>query len=220
LEQKAQRDLKLLYLDLAERPEHPFVHFNLGQQLLVMSRPREALAHLEASLRASHATDSIVRKLYALLSQAHQSLGDPSAAEGALCEGLKHCPADAELLFFLGVCRRARGDRAGAIAALERLLTTQQDGQFSSIDAGLRGYKGAHNLAVCYLEDGRWHQAESLWRQVTAQEPGWLDGWAGLAEVCLVQGKRAEAEQALAQLEARGDVTRAQQLRHDHPVQG
>jgi tetratricopeptide (TPR) repeat protein len=217
---KTQRDLHLLHLDLADQPDHPFVQFNLGTQLLTMGRPREALAHLEAALRGSEPSSSITRKLFALAGQAHRQLGDPAAAERVLTDGLKHCPGDAEILFYLAVCQRERGDRRAAIATLEQLLTTRSDAQFASVDAGLRGYKGAHNLATLYLEEGRWPQAETLWRQVTAQQPNFADGWAGLAEVCLVQGKRGEAEQALTRLEALGCAEHAERVRRAHPAQG
>jgi GT2 family glycosyltransferase/Tfp pilus assembly protein PilF len=217
---KTQRDLHLLHLDLADRPDSPFVQFNLGVQLLTMGRPREALAHLEAALLGSDPTSSITRKLFALAGQAHRQLGDPVAAERVLTEGLKHCPGDAEILFYLSECQRERGDRRAAIATLEQLLTTRSDAQFASVDAGLRGYKGAHNLATLYLEEGRWPQAETLWRQVTAQQPNFADGWAGLAEVCLVQGKRGEAEQALTRLEALGCAEHAERVRRAHPAQG
>ena len=69
--QKRRRDFHLLELDLADRPEHPFVLFNLGMTYLYATREFEvATQYLRRSLQASHWRDSIVRKAYALLTTA------------------------------------------------------------------------------------------------------------------------------------------------------
>src|SRR5208283_5268152 len=58
-----------------------------------------ALGHLQRSLRGSAPTDSIVRKLFALIARCHQMLGDLAAALNACSEGLRIDPDDAELHF-------------------------------------------------------------------------------------------------------------------------
>jgi glycosyltransferase involved in cell wall biosynthesis len=69
---KLQRDFRLLCLEHAENGGDPFVLFNLGMILHEWGRWDEALPYLNESLRQSHPSDSIVRKLYALISQCHR----------------------------------------------------------------------------------------------------------------------------------------------------
>jgi len=66
-ERKLQRDCKILESELAERPDDPFVLFNLGSIAVERQDWPTALGHLQRSLRGSAPTDSIVRKLYALI---------------------------------------------------------------------------------------------------------------------------------------------------------
>src|SRR5262249_40424852 len=66
---KLQRDLRLLTLDHSEYPNDPFVLFNLGCVYQEQDRLGEALLKFRRSLELSHPSDSIVRKLYALIVQ-------------------------------------------------------------------------------------------------------------------------------------------------------
>ena len=75
---KLERDIRLLRLENDEHPDDPFTLFNLGSVLLEQGRPGAALPALRRSLERSHPSDSIVRKLYALISSAHKALGSPN----------------------------------------------------------------------------------------------------------------------------------------------
>jgi hypothetical protein len=68
-ERKLQRDCESLEAELAERPDDPFVLFNLGAIAVERQDWSTALGHLQRSLRGSAPTDSIVRKLFALLAR-------------------------------------------------------------------------------------------------------------------------------------------------------
>jgi glycosyltransferase involved in cell wall biosynthesis len=72
---KLERDLRLLKLDDAENPNNPFVLFNLGSIYQEQKRPAEALPLFRRSLELSDPSDSIVRKLYSLVAQCHNQLG-------------------------------------------------------------------------------------------------------------------------------------------------
>src|SRR5262249_39103180 len=96
---KLQRDLRLLKLEQAEEPEHPFTLFNLGQVYQELGRPAEALPLYQRSLERSAPGDSIVRKLYSLVAQCHGQLGQWAQALAACRQGQGHYPDDAELLF-------------------------------------------------------------------------------------------------------------------------
>src|SRR5262249_31792946 len=125
-------------------------------------------------LERSHPGDSIVRKLYALLAQGHRQLGQMAEALEVCRAGRAHYPADVELLFIEGTTRQVVGDLAGAEACLRRLLQTPPGAYFASVDAGLRGYKARHNLAVVYRDQGRLAEAEAQWRETLRDQPDFL----------------------------------------------
>jgi hypothetical protein len=72
---------------------------------------------------------------------------------------------------------------------------------FASVDAGLRGYKARHNLAVVYCRQGRFAWAEAQWREVVRERPDFLPGWLGLGEASLRQGKWHALEETAGKLE-------------------
>ena len=71
-------------------------------------------------------TDSIVRKLFALIARCHQMLGDLPAALNACSEGLRLDPDDAELHFRKAVLHRKAGQPAEAEACWRRILTLKR----------------------------------------------------------------------------------------------
>ena len=106
---KLLRDRAILEAELTERPDDPFVLFNLGNVAMEVEDPRAALGYLKRSLAGSAPSDSIVRKLHALIARAHQVLGESEAALAACGAGLATEPEDAELLFRKAVLHRHRG---------------------------------------------------------------------------------------------------------------
>ncbi len=77
---KLERDLRLLRLEDADRPDDPFTLFNLGSVYQELGRHAEALPLLRRSLEKSHPRDSIVRKLYALIAGCQRQLGHTAEA--------------------------------------------------------------------------------------------------------------------------------------------
>jgi GT2 family glycosyltransferase len=187
---KMERDLRLLRLEDADYPDHPFTLFNFGVTYNELGRPAEALALLRRSLERSNPKDSIVRKLYALIVQCHRSLGQPAEALAACRAGKVHCPEDVELLFTEGLLLRERGDRAGAIACFQELLQLPAGDYFASVDTGLRGYKTRHHLAELYRELGQCAEAKAQWRAALAERPDFLPAQAGLDALDRDTGQR------------------------------
>jgi GT2 family glycosyltransferase/predicted Zn-dependent protease len=195
---KLERDLRLLQLENAERPDDPFNLFNLGSVYNELDRPAEALPLLQRSLELSQPGDSIVRKLYALIVQCQRQLGQPDEAFATCQAGRRYYPDDVELLFVEGVMRRERKDLEGAEACFLQLLETPPGTYFASVDAGLHGYKARHNLAGIYQEQGRLPEAEAQWQSAVTERPDFLPGWLGLGTLHLAAG-RWEAVEAIAQ---------------------
>ncbi len=96
---KLERDMRLLLLELAERPKHPFTLFNLGMTQLHLNRPGDAADYLRRSLAVSPPHHSHVKKAFALLASAEMRLGRLEQALAACRQGLKFQPCDVELRF-------------------------------------------------------------------------------------------------------------------------
>jgi len=169
---KLDRDIKILREELAERPDDPFVLFNLGAIGIERQDWQQSLDYLRHSLANSAPADSITRKLYALIARAHQMLGEPQQAISACAAGLALNPDDAELLFREAIVRRQIGDHGGAENCWRRILTLRRPEQFSSVDQGIYGHLTRRNLAALARERGDHDEAAGLWRAVLAECPG------------------------------------------------
>src|SRR5207247_6425594 len=77
---KLERDLWLLHLENAEKPDEPFVLFNLGTVYQELGQVREALSMFQRSLARSQTVDAIVRKLHAMIAQCHPTWGKHAQA--------------------------------------------------------------------------------------------------------------------------------------------
>jgi tetratricopeptide (TPR) repeat protein len=169
---KLDRDTRILKQELEARPDDPFTLFNLGAIAGARKDWNGALAFLKRSLAGSAPSDSIVRKLYALIARAHQMLGDSPAALQACAEGLKLDPADAELWFRKAVVYRHRGESGDAEHCWRRILHCKRPDQFCSVDQGIYGHLTRRNLAALAAERGDHAETERLWREVLAECPG------------------------------------------------
>jgi tetratricopeptide (TPR) repeat protein len=169
---KLARDTRILRDELEERPNDPFILFNLGAIAIERQEWREALSLLGCSLAGSAPSDSITRKLHALIARAHRMLGEPHEALAACAAGLAVDPDDAELLFREAVVRRHAADPGGARRCWERVLTLRRPEQFASVDQGIYGHLTRRNLAALAAERGDCEEARGYWRAVLAECPG------------------------------------------------
>ncbi|MGA2701687.1 MAG: tetratricopeptide repeat protein [Isosphaeraceae bacterium] len=113
-QRKLQRDCKILDAELAERSNDPFVLFNLGSIAVERQDWPTALGYLQRSLSRSAPTNSIVRKLFALIARCHQMLGDLPAALNACSGGLAARPPTTPS------CISARRSSTARLASLPR----------------------------------------------------------------------------------------------------
>ncbi len=180
---KLERDLRLLRLEDAERPQHPFVLFNLGSVSQELGDVAGALDYFRRSLERSHSADSITRKLFALIAGCLWRLGRRQDALATCAEGRSFYPDDAELLYREAGFREEAGDWTGAEGCWRRLVEGREGPHFASVGAGLRGYLARHRLALCCLRRGALDEAEKHWRAALAGKPDFAEAWQGLQEV-------------------------------------
>lgn len=191
---KYERDLRILGLDLEDRPAHPFVLFNLGMTYSDMGEHDEAVKYLQQCLQVSDPGESHVRKVYALLVNSLRGLGRKDDARKACERGRQIYPDDPELLFREGMLHHESGRYWEAVASYRAALRNGDNRHFSSIDRGIVGFKARHNLAVTYRDMGELGLAEVEWRHVLDEVPTYRPAWKALGDVLIAQGKLATAE--------------------------
>lgn len=201
---KLQRDLRLLNLENEDRPDDPFTLFNLGSVFQEVGQLSEAVPVLQKSLALSDPSDSIVRKLYALLAQCHRHLGEKGLSLAACKKGREFYPDDVELLFHEAIARRELNDFSGAESCLRQLVQPHDAKHFASVDTALAGYKARYHLAMLYQEQGRLAEAEAQWQIVLGEQAGYLPALLGLCEIHLQQSRWHDLEQAIERLASEG----------------
>ncbi len=180
---KLERDTKILERELEDRPNDPFVLFNFGAIAVERRAWSEALDFLKRSLAGSAPTDSIVRKLFALIARTHQMTGDSQGALRACAQGLELDPEDAELWFRKAVVHRHRGESSEAERCWRFILTLKRPDQFCSVDQGIYGHPKRRNLAALAAERGDHAGARRLWEEVLAECPGDREALAKLGRL-------------------------------------
>jgi tetratricopeptide (TPR) repeat protein len=198
---KLERNVRLLELDHAEHPDDSFVLFNLGWTYIDLGRHTEALGHLRRSLELVNPSASIVRKLYALITQVHRHFDQPEASLAACREGLSRFHDDAELLSLEGTLLRAAGDLTGAEASWLRVLESKPGAYFGKLPVGLRGYKARNALAEITRATGRPRDAEAHWLAALAEQPDFVPAVRGLSELYLAERRWPELESVLSRFE-------------------
>jgi tetratricopeptide (TPR) repeat protein len=195
---KRRRDFRLLYQELLENPDHPFVLFNLGMTYLYATRDYEVAAHyLRRSLDRSHWTDSIVRKAYAMLGTARICQGEWAEALAVNEAGRRHYSEDVELLFQAGQIYQQVDRSSEEEAALRRLVEGEDGPRYRSVDTGLRTYRGHHELALLYRRLGDPATCERMLREIVASYPEYQPAQFDLAEQLKARRERGEPEYRL-----------------------
>jgi len=204
---KLERDYRLLKLDLQERPDHPFVLFNLGMTYNDDGRPALAIQFLQRCLKVSGPTESHVRKAYALLVGSLSQAKRFDEAEATCRRGLERFPDDRELLFRSAMLSHHAGRLDEAESTYRRLLNGHSERSFQSVDPGIAGHKARHNLAIVLGEKGEDAAAERQWRMIVDERPDYRPGWNGLAECLLKQNRLDDVEELAGQLPSNDSTT-------------
>ena len=194
LERKYERDLRILHLEFQDRPDHPFVLFNLGMTHSEKGEHDRAATYLRRCLVVAQPDESHVRKAYALLMNNLVRLRQYEEARAVCQAGRQLYPKDPELLFREGLLAQELGELQHAEKAYRAVLAGGEDRHFSSVDPGVAGVKARHNLAILYGDMGRMDLAELQWREALRDQPGYGPTVRALGDVLVREGKLAAAE--------------------------
>lgn len=203
---KRLRDERLLKLDLEERPDHPFVLFNLGMTAHYTSGHPEAVEWLKRSIAAAEPTESHVRKAYALMGVSLREMGDLEGALQAFSAGLEAVGEDPELRFQSALVLTSLG-RLEEARAQYLDMPTDVSGHFSSVDTGILGPKREHNLGAVCLAMERYPEARDHFR--SAMSMGFAPSAHALFEAAMEREDlrvAAEAVEGIRELDGPGEA--------------
>jgi glycosyltransferase involved in cell wall biosynthesis len=120
---KLERNLRLLKLEDADHPDDPLTQFNLGRTIMRLGQLEASLPVLRQAIdRLPEDAAFMTRTAYALSIEALCRLKRTQPAFEICREARMRFPQDPELLLAEGLVLRDLGNRAGAVASLERLL--------------------------------------------------------------------------------------------------
>ena len=169
---------------------------------LEMGQYEQARRFLERTLLVAGPQQSHVPKAFALLIQALTELGRHDDAWQGCQHGLHPYANDPELLFRAEVLAHHFGRFDEAERYYLQLLATRCDQVYRSIDRGICGYKARHNLALVYMDQGRYEAAEPLWQVILKDHPSSPEAWRGLITSLLQQDKVVAAAARLSNARA------------------
>lgn len=196
---RRRRDFPLLERDLRDRPEDPFVLFNLGMTHHNTTREYEVAAqYLRRSLDCSAGSHGIDRIAYPLLVRTRIAQNDWEAARAVNEEGRARFPEHAELLLQAGEIYERLGRPAEARQALERLVLGCDEPQYRCMDVGLRTYRGRSELALLLRRLGQTGHCEQILREVTETYPSYGPARLELAETLRMLNRHDEAQALVA----------------------
>ncbi|MFO0865021.1 MAG: glycosyltransferase [Gemmataceae bacterium] len=191
---KLDRNLRILQLDLRDRPDDAFVAFNMAGTLLDMGQHPQAVPHLETCIRLVPKGASFAPKAHVLLVKSNRSLGQIDEAERRLAVAKELFPRSVELLFEEGLLHQMRGNHSAARLAFEAILSLEKTPQFVGIDEGVSGHLARHNHAQSLRNLGETAAAEAQWRTAIRRMPQFSPAWLSLLELLLAQKRFADAE--------------------------
>lgn len=196
-QRKLERDFKLLKLDLAERPDHPFVLFNLGMTYADAQQLDEAAHWLTRCLQVSRHEESHVRKTYALLLSVLFQKSDHETGRDVCEAACRLFPDDKEIQFRKAMLEHQQGQWDAAARSYLRVLEPETSRQFTSVDVGLSGFKARHNLALVYEDAGKFELAEQQWITILDEHSDYRPAQIGRIDCLLRQQRLNQATEAI-----------------------
>lgn len=182
-QRKLERDFRILKLDLAERPDHPFILFNLGMTYEDAGDYVTAETYLRRSIEVASPGESHLRKAWALLVNCHSRTGNADSAVDLATSALGLFPGDKELLFRRAILLQHAGRFTEAADEYRRILDEDADRVFVSLDPAITGFKLHYNLACVLGQLGEPDQAIRHWALAIQDCPQFSPAWLSLGRM-------------------------------------
>ncbi|MEX1028258.1 MAG: glycosyltransferase [Candidatus Paceibacterota bacterium] len=199
-QRKLERDFRILKLDLEERPDHPFVLFNLGMTYEDAGDYEQGEEHLRRCIEVAQRGESQLPKAWALRVNCFRAQGKMEKALELATQALQEFPGDKELLFRRGMLYQDAGRFDEAVEDYRRVLNESTERVFQSLDPAICGYKARHKMAMALQALGRAEEARGLWKDAVAECWEFSSAWLALFRSYLSEGRLRDAEGVLAQM--------------------
>lgn len=181
---KIRRNLRLLQLELAERPHDPFVLFNLGVERQRAGELTEALASYEKARQNLDPAWSFASLLEKRRIDCLMALGRLEEALSACREAEAKFPAYTDLPFQEGLILGALGQLDAAKEALERCLAMGDAPPWFTSEKGVGSWRALIALArVCRQLGELEAAAQALLRVLQLGEGGEDEAFCALPEI-------------------------------------
>lgn len=158
--ERDERNLRILRRRVENEPDDVWAQFNLGHYYYARGEMAEAIGPLRRALDQSGRGRSMRARAFSVLSGAHLTLGDLSAAESVARQALAQFPEHPELHFALGTALREQGRTDEAIAAFEAATRGWFGGVAGNHDFTCRDLKPQLHLAEICAERGDLDRAQ------------------------------------------------------------
>lgn len=199
-QRKLERDFRILKLDLAERPDHPFILFNLGMTYEDAGDYSTAETYLRRSIDVASPGESHLRKAWALLVNCHSRSGSTDSAISLAGSALEQFSDDKELLFRRAVLLQHAGRFTEAAKDYRRILSEDVDRVFMSLDPAITGFKLHYNLAFVLDQLGEHDQAIRHWKLAIADSPLFSPAWLSIGRTLAAQNCGGELSELQAEI--------------------
>jgi len=196
---KLERNLKLLQLDHADRPDDGFLHFHLGETWTQLGKFEEARLWYERALRSA-GLDGAHR------AAAHQNLASVLLQQGCLREAamqaLRALRTDRDTLpawLHLAAARIRMGDYEGGVRSAGTYLkrTTAVASEKRCLGFAADAARAWLMIGEGQLRAQQIDAAVQAVQEIHALRPEWAAGERLAARVALAQGRNAEAVECL-----------------------
>jgi tetratricopeptide (TPR) repeat protein len=202
---------------LTARPDQWTSHYNLGNYYLNRGEVKPALAAYDAALKIEPRAAMVMVNA----AMAYAKMGAQNQAEKSLVKAIKIAPDNAAARFNLGLLKaeQKRGQEAEkelreafrldpkmAPAAYNLCILSAKDRPKEAlswckkaVELNPQEPKYAYTLAFYQKEQGDLKNAAATLQDFLTRRPGFTDGYLLLAEICVQQGDRSQAEAVLRQ---------------------
>jgi glycosyltransferase involved in cell wall biosynthesis len=163
---KTQRNLKLLQLELAARPDDAYVHFQLGRTLVKHKQPDVAVGHFQRALKNIAPDAPYLSLVVVALGYAMKTSGRAAQAL-PLLESHKPRLGDSPDLWFLeGLLSMETGDVPRMLRAFDTCLSLGETKRYETVE-GVGTYRAHFNLGLFHelagdVERARMHYQAAL----------------------------------------------------------